>query len=336
MPIPAPTGDAATADGPAPAAPAPAASSIPTPSRRSRRSGLPAPLARRPRARARRRRRRRRRLRRAQGRLHRPGRRASSGPSSSARPRSSRLARPGAAARILAWVAALLVASVGLGVFVAQSLGPARGRRLGQRRHPPDQPRPAARGRGLAHGRAADFVDAIAIYDEVLADQPANTEALTYKGWLLYLTSRQTQDAGRHPDAARPGQGAARQRGRRSIRGYGDARVFRASVLRALGLDAAGAGRPRRRRRRARSPPTCSRRRQPAGEPRRRSAPGTRWSRPRRPGCPTVGRLTTGRAGPDGSASPGGRPDHVGSAAPGVPGRRRLSRRCRGARRCPW
>lgn len=30
--------------------------------------------------------------------------------------------------------------------------------------------------------------DAIALYDEVLDEQPANAEALTYKGWLLYRT----------------------------------------------------------------------------------------------------------------------------------------------------
>jgi len=39
-------------------------------------------------------------------------------------------------------------------------------------------------GRLLAEGERAE---AVALYDEVLVDQPANAEALTYKGWAQYL-----------------------------------------------------------------------------------------------------------------------------------------------------
>ena len=56
-------------------------------------------------------------------------------------------------------------------------------------------------------GGAGDTAAAIALYDEVLADDPDNAEALTYKGWMLTLSG----DAGnglttlidaatRHPD----------------------------------------------------------------------------------------------------------------------------------------
>lgn len=37
-------------------------------------------------------------------------------------------------------------------------------------------------------GAAGDTAAAIALYDEVLADDPTNAEALTYKGWMLTLS----------------------------------------------------------------------------------------------------------------------------------------------------
>lgn len=37
-------------------------------------------------------------------------------------------------------------------------------------------------------GSAGDTAAAIALYDEVLADDPTNAEALTYKGWMLTLS----------------------------------------------------------------------------------------------------------------------------------------------------
>jgi tetratricopeptide (TPR) repeat protein len=136
--------------------------------------------------------------------------------------------------RTLAWVAALLVASVGIGIFVAQSSGR---REAGEsisgdiRITSRDQLLSARVAQG--EGR---FVDAIAIYDDVLAAQPANTEALTYKGWLLFLTSRQTEDrADTQVLVAR-----AKELLDTALTvdpDYGDALVFRAQVLRALGLD---------------------------------------------------------------------------------------------------
>lgn len=42
-------------------------------------------------------------------------------------------------------------------------------------------------------GSQGQFDDAIALYDEVLAEQPANVEALTYKGWMQVLGGDQRQ-----------------------------------------------------------------------------------------------------------------------------------------------
>jgi hypothetical protein len=136
--------------------------------------------------------------------------------------------------RALAWVAVLLVASVALGIFVAQSSGR---REAGDsvsgdiRTTSRDQLLTART--ALGEGR---FVDAIAAYDEVLAGQPANTEALTYKGWLLFLTSRQTEDAADTQVLL----ARARELLDEALTidaTYGDALIFRAQVLRALGFE---------------------------------------------------------------------------------------------------
>lgn len=59
-------------------------------------------------------------------------------------------------------------------------------------------------GRRSAEG---DLARAIEIYEDVLADQPANAEAMTYRGWLLTLDGRQEEGltvlleaATTHPD----------------------------------------------------------------------------------------------------------------------------------------
>ncbi len=135
--------------------------------------------------------------------------------------------------RTFAWVGALLVLSVGLGVVVAQSSG---------RRDPGESVsgdiRQTNRDLLLQAGSAAGdrrFVDAIALYDEVLANQPANTEALTYKGWLLYLTSRSTDD----PADVEVLMSRANDLLDQALAidpEYGDARIFRATVLGGRGL----------------------------------------------------------------------------------------------------
>lgn len=42
-------------------------------------------------------------------------------------------------------------------------------------------------------GSQGQFEEAIDLYDEVLAEQPANVEALTYKGWMQTLSGEQQQ-----------------------------------------------------------------------------------------------------------------------------------------------
>jgi tetratricopeptide (TPR) repeat protein len=37
-------------------------------------------------------------------------------------------------------------------------------------------------------GSQGDYAEAVALYDEVLADEPDQAEALTYKGWMLFLS----------------------------------------------------------------------------------------------------------------------------------------------------
>jgi tetratricopeptide (TPR) repeat protein len=56
-------------------------------------------------------------------------------------------------------------------------------------------------------GAEGDLSRAIEIYDDVLADQPANAEAMTYRGWLLTLAGEQEEGlttlleaATTHPD----------------------------------------------------------------------------------------------------------------------------------------
>jgi hypothetical protein len=73
------------------------------------------------------------------------------------------------------------------------------------------------------------------LYDEVLADQPANTEALTYKAWVLFLTSRATQD----PADTQVLLARANELLDQAVEidpAYGDARAFRANVLNARGF----------------------------------------------------------------------------------------------------
>ena len=89
------------------------------------------------------------------------------------------------------------------GVLVAQAAGRRGAGDTHHRRHPGDDPAPAGRGR-RAGRRRGDYEAAIAAYDEVLADQPDNVEAMTYKGWFQFQSG---DGAGRgHPDRRRRGR----------------------------------------------------------------------------------------------------------------------------------
>jgi hypothetical protein len=77
------------------------------------------------------------------------------------------------------------------------------------------------------------LLDAVKVYDQVLAAQPANVEAMTYKGWLLRLTANQSaNDTDRQTLLAKSLQ--LLDQAVQTDPGYADARVFRASLLNAL------------------------------------------------------------------------------------------------------
>jgi tetratricopeptide (TPR) repeat protein len=78
------------------------------------------------------------------------------------------------------------------------------------------------------------LVEAIKIYDQVLDQQPANAQALAYKGWLLRLTSLQSTTKADH-DALLARALEQLDAAVKVEPTYADARVFRAIVLRDLG-----------------------------------------------------------------------------------------------------
>lgn len=148
-----------------------------------------------------------------------------------------RSATPRRRSRTIAWVAALLVASIGIGVFVAQSSGRREaGESVSGDIRLTTRDQLLAAQSAFGEGR---FTDAIDIYDDVLEAQPANTEALTYKGWLLYQTSTQVDVAADQQLLLRQAK-ALLDQAVEIDGGYADARVFRATVSRDLGEHAAG------------------------------------------------------------------------------------------------
>jgi tetratricopeptide (TPR) repeat protein len=86
--------------------------------------------------------------------------------------------------RIVAAVAGVAAFAVVAGVLVAQ----ASGRRESGEALTGDirQSTRADLAEALQTASEGDYEGAIAIYDEVLADDPTNVEALTYKGWLQF------------------------------------------------------------------------------------------------------------------------------------------------------
>ena len=90
--------------------------------------------------------------------------------------------------RSLVLTAGILALAVGAGVFVASSAGervadqPLTGAAL-----PTAPPDDLTRARQLFSERR--YLDALRLYDEVLASDSDNVEALTYRGWLLFQAS---------------------------------------------------------------------------------------------------------------------------------------------------
>jgi tetratricopeptide (TPR) repeat protein len=99
-----------------------------------------------------------------------------------ARARAAR--RPRSWRRIVAAIAGVLAFAVLAGVLVAQASG-----RRGSGEALTGDIRQSTRAdlaEALQTASEGDYAGAIAMYDEVLADEPANVEALTYKGWLQF------------------------------------------------------------------------------------------------------------------------------------------------------
>lgn len=143
--------------------------------------------------------------------------------------RSERRRSPG---RIAAIVAAVLAVAIVAGVLVAQAAGR---RDTGDslsgdiRQTSRDQLLKAQQ--QIGEGK---LLDAIKTYDQVLAEQPANREALTYKGWLLYRVSASSTDGQLGASEVQ----ALRDRALESLGqavqvdpSYADAHIFRAIIF---------------------------------------------------------------------------------------------------------
>lgn len=109
-------------------------------------------------------------------------------PVASASPRAT----PRPVSRRVAWAAAVLLVAVGAGWLVGRQAGE---RLPGQSLTGGIDDSTASL---LARARASTFADpaaALDLYAEVLALDPDQVEALTYRGWLVWLVARGSQDA---------------------------------------------------------------------------------------------------------------------------------------------
>lgn len=109
-------------------------------------------------------------------------------PVASASPRAA----PRPVSRRVAWAAAVLLVAVGAGWLVGRQAGE---RLPGQSLTGGIDDSTASL---LARARASTFADpaaALDLYAEVLALDPDQVEALTYRGWLVWLVARGSQDA---------------------------------------------------------------------------------------------------------------------------------------------
>ncbi len=136
--------------------------------------------------------------------------------------------------RRLGVVAGLLVFAVGAGWLLAQATGErgARDEISGQIDETPRQQLLRCQTMG-----AEDLVGALECYDEVLAEDPQNVEALTYRGWFLVLTTGSAQATGDEQAAIQLLE-RAQQNLDRAVEidpTYPDARAFRAIVFDRLG-----------------------------------------------------------------------------------------------------
>ena len=81
------------------------------------------------------------------------------------------------------------------------------------------------------------LLESLQCFDEVLLEDPQNVEALTYRGWYVFLASRQAEDAGVEDQAQELMESSARflDRAADVDPTFPDARAFRAIVADRLG-----------------------------------------------------------------------------------------------------
>lgn len=139
--------------------------------------------------------------------------------------------------RLVATAIGLLVFAVGAGWLLAQAVGE-RGASDGLTGALPESPREKVL-TCQQYMAAGELRDSLACFDEVLAEDPQNVEALTYKGWFLILASGSAQQAGDEEAFAE-----FVVLGERSLAdavavdpSFPDARAFRAVVFSRLGRD---------------------------------------------------------------------------------------------------
>lgn len=137
--------------------------------------------------------------------------------------------------RWMAWTALVVAVALGSGLLVARTAG----ERL------PGQPgagniTPTGASDDLAEARAhigrGNAVEAIKVYDRIIAVDPRNAEALTYRGWLVALAGRSAGDAGLVDKGLEFVDRAIEADPR-----YPDARVFKGLILYQDKNDPAGA-----------------------------------------------------------------------------------------------
>ncbi len=139
--------------------------------------------------------------------------------------------------RLVSTAVGLLIFAVGAGWLLAQAVGE-RGASDGLTGALPESPREKVLTCQQLMS-TGELRDSLVCFDEVLAEDPQNVEALTYKGWFLILASGSAQQAG---DEEAFAEFVAL--GERSLAdavavdpSFSDARAFRAVVFSRLGRD---------------------------------------------------------------------------------------------------
>lgn len=139
--------------------------------------------------------------------------------------------------RIVAVAAVLVVASATAGVLVARSAGQREAGDTVTGDLPDTVNSDLARARSLF--TQGNLLDSIEAFDRVLAVDPDNAEALTYRGWLLAIVGSQ----GGQADLIESGE-ASLDRAIEVAPGYADAQCFKAVVRFTMHDDAVGAKGP--------------------------------------------------------------------------------------------